>query len=144
MLPQEKKIRVDIIRSGLPPLKKMCEVRGKYVIIQKRNATKRIPEYKASFTNQCLIPYKKGLLSKDFKLMVKEGAGRCINFYPKTRVYETDKTEIERLFRANVLEKAGVVSHKVEIPMLFWLVMVALFVIGLLNLLATSGTVRFG
>jgi len=72
---------------------------------------------------------------------VKDGATKCISFWPEVKVPTFDKRTAERYMKGSVLKAAGRVGQKIEIPFFFWIFMVMLLALSVLQLLVSTGRI---
>ena len=79
------------------------------------------------------------------KLMVKDGASKCIEFYGKDaeKIPFYDRETAKKLFEAEVIKHAGATTQKIGIPLFVYLLLFLLLMIGIVNILFTSGRIHF-
>lgn len=136
------KIKTDILTStGLKTRK--LKVEGNFIIVRKEKKGKT-SGYRAEFDKECLLPYRTILRILKQKLMLVDGAERCISFK-----IGKDKADIdmpvwdrqaeEKLFQANAIKASGQVTGKMDIPPMLYIVMMVGVIFSVLTLLAVSG-----
>jgi hypothetical protein len=136
------KMKTDILTSTGLKTKKL-KVEGNFIVVKKEKKGKN-SEYKAEFDKECLIPYRNRLRLLKQKLMLIDGADKCISFK-----IGQDKADIDmpvwdrqtetKLFQASVVKASGQVSGKMEIPPMLYIVMMVGVIFSVLTLLAVSG-----
>lgn len=130
------KIRVDIIgENGITSTKKH-KIKGNKVILRKGRRGKGGIGWKPSFTKDSLLPYKTGLWPFKFlrqKLMVKQDASECVNFYGKegVEVPEWSREELAKASTATVIKNAGVSTQKLLVPTFVYLLLGAILMFQL-------------
>jgi hypothetical protein len=136
------RIKTDIITSlGLKT--KKLRVDGNYIIVRKERKGK-ISGYKAEFDKECLLPYRTSLHILKNKLMLIDGADRCISFKIGKDKADVDlpvwdRQSEEKLFQAKMVQASGQVSGKMEIPSMLYVMMMVGVLFSVLTLLAVSG-----
>ena len=139
------KIKTDIITSlGLKT--KKLKVEGNYIIVRKERKGK-ISGYRAEFDKECLLPYRTQLHILKNKLMLVDGADRCISFKigkdkADVDIPVWDRQSEEKLFQANTIKASGQVSGKMDIPPMLYIVMMVGVLFSVLTLLAVSGRLK--
>lgn len=123
-----KKYRIENNRVMIDPPKK----RG-------RGHSGWMPE----FNRNCILYYHAWFLffrRLKCKLMVMEGASKCIEFKGKdVEVPVYDMEASKKHITANVIKSAGETTQKITIPVFVYVLLGILFVLALLNLLVSSG-----
>lgn len=138
------KIRV-VILGGYKPKKRNCEIKDGKVIIfpAEKNGGEAIT---ATYDNSCLIPYETGpplIRSLRHYLLWKQGTSRCISLANnETTAPNCTKEEVRTFAKATVLSRAG--NPKEESKTLIYIFLGALIILGIFNLLVSSGTIRLG
>jgi len=146
---RKPKILVEIIGHNGIKSRKKYEIDGNSVVIRKAKRGKGNPAYKATFNKDCIVPYRKGIWPfkrLKQKLVLMEGANECIDFFSFTKVNVPtfDRKTSEELFEANVLRKSGALTTKVQVPLSLYLFMGIIAVLAFVNILISTGRVRFG
>ena len=118
------KIRVEIIGKAKTKAKK-CELRGNLVVLEKKS--KKHPEYTAEFTEDCVLREVYGRIRKKtkLKLMILDGASKCINFASKRGKLKGDLPYLDRAaikahFEREVMHKQGMVHTKLDVPIILY------------------------
>jgi len=131
------KLLVEIITdAGL--IRKKCKVEENKVIIEKASKGRGKVGWQPSFDKNCLVPYFVGLWPlkrMKFKLVVKEGMEKCIDFFSKKKDVEVPsltRKEVEKLGQARILKTAGATTQKVNVPL-------TLYVFVMVNCLISAG-----
>lgn len=140
-----EKIRVDIIGSEGIKSSKKYPIVGNSVEIEKK--TGKRPSYRPKFSKDCILPYFTGkwIFKKiNFKLMLKEGANECINYYSgdKVNVPTCDRKAIKDYFDAHVVKHAGATTQKIQIPMLLYVGFIAVIILQVIGILLQTGRIR--
>ena len=135
------KLLVEIVTpAGL--IRKKCKIEENKVIIEKASKGRGKVGWQPSFDKNCLVPYFVGLWPfkrMKFKLVVKEGMGRCIDFFSVKKSVEVPsltRKEVEKLGQARILKTAGATTQKVNVPL-------ALYVLVLISCLISAGTLFY-
>lgn len=142
---KKPKILVEIV--GATPNKRRLPIDGKKVIVKEGKAGRGNEAVTAEFSNGCLIPYWAGIppfRSMKHKLILKEGASKCVNFDdPKnTDAPSCTLADVQRFGEATVIKAAGMNKNPLNMGILYILLFAAL-ALGVLNLLVASGNIRF-
>jgi len=116
------------------------------VEIEKASKGRGKAGWRPTFTKDSLLhrefrPFPWLFKRHSVKLMVKEGAKNCINFFPEVEVPSLDKEAIEALMKANTLKAAGNIKTKFEIPLLFYLLMFMLLAGLAFDILVSTGRI---
>jgi hypothetical protein len=142
----KQKMRVDIkTEKGL--IIKKCEIEDNSVIIEKGSRGRGKASYKANYDSSCVLDYWVGI--RPFKrlkqkLMLMDGADSCISFKKDdVNLPVFDRSTSNRHIVANVIKNAGATTQKLNVPLSLYLIVGAVAVIGIINLLLSSGRVRF-
>lgn len=127
---KNQKILVEIYdKTGLKQRKK-CKIIGNQVEIRPKKT--RDPGWYADFGELSIVYFMSGFPFKKLnrKLMVKEGATRCISLrsFP-VEVPVWDSRMEKEVANAHILKHAGTSLQKVQVPS--WLIMILLANIGL-------------
>lgn len=140
MLRRAEKLLTEIIGpKGIK--KKKCKIDGKKLII--KSGIGRSQAWKPTFNRNCILKHK-GFLRTTEKVMVFEDAPKCIEFVEKKTKQPTfDKKTSEKLFEAEVLRKAGMVTTKMQVPIFVYLLLGALLILGVMQFLFSTGKIRF-
>lgn len=146
---QKPKILVEIIGPNGIKSRKKYPIEGDTVVIRQAKRGRGPPAYKASFNKDCIVPYWKGIWPfkrLKQKLILMEGAHECISFYDVYGVFvpSYDIEESEKLFQANVIKSAGSTTTKVQVPLSLYLFLGVIAVMTFVNILISTGRVRFG
>ena len=146
---RKPKILVEIIGPNGVKSRKKYPIEGNTVVIRKAKRGRGPAAYKPTFTKDCVVPYNKGIWPfrrLKQKLMLMEDADACIDFYSFTKVNVPtfDRKTSEELFEANVVRKAGATTTKVQVPLSLYLFMGIIAVLAFVNILISTGRVRFG
>lgn len=130
------RLNVEIIyKTGDSRIKK-CQIAGNRVIIEQKRRGRGGKGWSPTFDKACIIERKtRKLIFKrvEKRLMVMEGAEKCVNFAPTQKAVNIptfDRKECQEFFDVSVLRQSGDVKIKHELPFVFWL----LAVLGLINL----------
>jgi len=77
--------------------------------------------------------------------MVKDGASKCIDFYGKDDVEIPfyDRKAVKKLFETEVIKHAGATTQKVTVPIFVYLLIGISIMIGIVNILVSSGRIYF-
>ena len=139
---------VEIVGEyGIKKRKKFV-VEGNKVVIEAPKVRGRghsgwMPE----FNKDCFLFYYVGFFPfkrLKRKLMVMEGANKCIEFKGKdVQVPIYDREASKRHIKANVLQKAGESVQKVSVPIFVYLLLFITVMLGIVNILVASGRVYF-
>ena len=145
-MPKLGKEIVEIIgENGIKKRKKYPIEQNKVVIDkQKTKHAGWMPEFsKHSFLYYFsgVFPFKR--LKR--KLMVMEGANKCIEFRGKedVEVPVYNKEVVKKLFEAEVIKHAGATTQKIGIPIFVYLLLFLMLMLGIVNILVTSGRIHF-
>ena len=137
---------VEIIGdSGIKKRKKYPIEQNKVVIDkQKTKHAGWMPE----FTKHSFLYYFSGVFPfkrLKRKLMVMEGADKCIEFRGKddVEVPVYNKEVVKKLFEVEVIKHAGATTQKVTVPIFVYLLLFLVLMLGIVNILFTSGRIRF-
>lgn len=146
---QKPKILVEIIGANGIKSRKKYPIEEDNVVIRPAKRGRGPPAYKASFDKDCIVPYWKGIWPfkrLKHKLLLMEGATECVNFYSFTKVNvpTLDRKGVEKLFEANVIKSAGATTTKVVVPLSLYLFLGVIAVMAFVNILISTGRVRFG
>jgi len=149
LIAEQDKFLVEIIGPNGIKSRKVYEVEGNSVVIRKSKRGRGPPAYKPTFNKDCVIPYWKGFgpfKKLKQKLVLMEGSDHCVAFYDDYGVYVPtfDRGASEKLFQANVIKSAGSTTTKVQVPLSLYLFLGVIAVMAFINILITSGKVRFG
>ena len=149
LIAEQSKFLVEIIGANCVKSRKTYEVDGDSIVIRKAKRGRGPPAYKPTFNKDCILNYWKGIWPfKKLKqrLMLKEGANECVNFYggEEVDVPTFDRKASEKLFQANVIKSAGSTTTKVQVPLSLYLFMGIIAVLAFVNILISTGRVRFG
>jgi len=121
------KILVEILKG--PPIhivRKKCPIRENKVIIEPaKRGRKGHGAWEVPLHSDAII--HDGRLFKKPKIMVMDGADEPIRFswdkVEKQPNVNLGRIDVRRIFEAEVVEKAGTVKVKYEMPVLFWLIL---------------------
>ena len=137
---------VEIIgENGIKKRKKYPIEQNKVVIDkQKTKHAGWMPE----FTKDSFLYYFSGIFPfkrLKRKLMIMEGADKCIEFRGKEDVEVPiyNKEVVKKLFEAEVIKHAGATTQKVGVPIFVYLLLFLMLMLGIVNILVTSGRIRF-
>ena len=137
---------VEIIgENGIKKRKKYPIEQNKVVIDkQKTKHTGWMPE----FTKHSFLYYFSGVFPfkrLKRKLMVMEGADKCIEFRGKddVEVPVYNKEVVKKLFEAEVIKHAGATTQKVGVPIFVYLLLFLALILGIVNILVSSGRIYF-
>lgn len=141
------KIKVDVINeSGLKT--KKYPIEGNQIIIKPAKRGRGGAEYKAKFDRNCLLPYHVGFWpfkQLKQKLMVIEGADKCISFdFTDKKATKPSWTRegLEKASQATVIKAAGATFQKLKIPALLYIALFMVAALEFLNLLILTGKVK--
>ena len=145
-MPKFSKEIVEIIgENGIKKRKKYPIEQNKVVIDkQKTKHAGWMPE----FTKHSFLYYFSGVFPfkrLKRKLMVMEGANKCIEFRGKDDVEVPiyNKEVVKKLFEVEVIKHAGATTQKVTIPIFVYLLMFLVLMLEIVNILFTTGRIRF-
>ena len=146
---RKPKILVEIIGPNGIKSRKKYPIDGNSVVIRPAKRGRGPPAHKATFTKDCIVPYNKGIWPfrrLKQKLLLMEDADECIDFYSFTKVNVPtfDRRTSEKLFQANVIKSAGSTTTKVQVPLSLYLFMGIIAVLAFVNILISTGRIRFG
>jgi len=121
------KILVEILKG--PPIhvvRKKCPIQENKVIIEPaKRGRKGHGAWEVPLHSDAII--HDGRLFKKPKIMVMDGADEPIRFswdkVEKKPNVNLGRIDVRRIFEAEVVEKAGTVKVKYEMPVLFWLIL---------------------
>lgn len=139
------KILVEIVNNDLTK-KKRYPYEGNKIIIRKWDKN-RNSGYQPTFTKKSILYYKQYWLFLKRKVMLVDGAEKCIEFNIDDKLSTVDipvwdrKAE-ERLFESNTIKASGNVNSNLKIPSLFYIAILMSAMIGLLTLLVASGRLK--
>lgn len=146
---QKPKILVEIIGPNGIKSRKKYPIEEDKVVIRQAKRGRGPPAYKASFNKDCIVPYWKGIWPfkrLKQKLILMEGSDHCVTFYDDYGVFvpSFDRSSSEKLFQANVIKSAGSTTTKVQVPLSLYLFLGVIAVMAFVNILISTGRVRFG
>ena len=98
------------------------------------------------FSKGCFLYFRAGIFGKlKRKLMVMEGASKCIEFKGKDDVVIPvyDRGASKRFFEAEVIKSAGASTQKVTVPIFVYLLLFMALMLGIVNILVSSGRIMF-
>jgi len=140
------KMLVEIIGEN-GSTKRKCSLQGKQILIKKGSKGRGNADYLADYTNASVIPYRRGFgpfkwLSQ--KVMLMEGADKCMSFYnvngtPEYDLPRWDRAAEARLFEANVIKSSGNVTNTLKIPTMLTMFLAVGLVLQFLILLVATG-----
>ena len=139
------KMLVETI-SATGALKKRYNYEGNKLLIRK--GKDRHAGYNPRFSKNSIIPYRTGFGPLKFwkhKVILIDGADECLNFnaeLPEAEIPVWDRKSEEKLFEANVIKASGTVSNKIQIPTLFYLLLIFPTILGFVNILIMTGRLR--
>lgn len=140
----EEKILVEII-SPRGVKKKKCVLDGNRIIIHQGKGVRGDPSLKAEFDKDCILPYSVG---RSFykrwkqKLVWIEGHKRCINFMGKN--VALSYPDVKGYFNAGVIKNSGSTIQTIKIPTILYVLFAGVLFLQVVNLLISTGRVRFG
>jgi len=142
----EPKIKVEIIGENGIKSRKAHAIEGNKVVIEKASKGRGKAGYKAKFDKNCLLhreyrPFPWLFKRHSVKLMLKEGASSCIDFFPKVKIPSYDAEAAEKMMEGKVLKAASRVGQKIELPIFFWLLMIMLLGLVFLQILISTGRI---
>lgn len=138
------KLLVEIIGKNNQIIKKkQCEIEENTLIIEKGSKGRGKLPYKAEFTKKSIIYYKKYGFLLSQKVLLTEGSNKCIEFDTNETLlnYPTRKT-IQKLFETEVLNKAGMLGTKIQIPTYITIMLFMTIILVFLTFLVTTGRVK--
>lgn len=142
MLPQRKhKERVIIISGNTVTQKKKCILEGNDVIIEKGKRGKQIG-WKVPVKSTDYKYYRNifGMLKR--KLEIKVDATQFIPFGSESvDVISCTRKDIERYADANVINKAGISTQKIEVPFILYLIIGAVLIMQILSFMMSQGMI---
>lgn len=146
MFEKKQKILVEII-GGPFPKKKKCLVDENRVILRPAKEGRGGAAITADFDNGCLVPYYTGLWplrSIKHKLVLKEGASKCVNFIDKddTNAPTCTKSDVSKFGQATVIKLSGSLKPPFNVNIIYVLLVVGLILTGI-SILVGTGRLRF-
>jgi len=141
------KILTEIIgKHGEIVKRKKFPVEDGTVLIRKGKRGPGGAAYKPKFNRNCLLWEKRGLIpfkSYKPKLMLMEGADRCIEFNSDSvDIPMWDRKTEENLFKASVIKAAGATVQKIQIPFIFYILIFFGIILQFFTILILTGRVR--
>lgn len=103
---------------------------GETLIIEKGSERKKVPEWKAKFSNKSLIRFTKWFGRMGFAVDIFYNAEKCIEYdysLSEAEMPKFDKKTSKGYINAEVLKQRGR-GLKQELPFIFWLVVILVFV----------------
>jgi len=143
------KLLVEIIgENGIKKRKKYPIAKdGNKVVIEKATKGRGHAGWMPEFDRDCMLYYFSGIFPfkrLKRKLMVMDGASKCIGFMGKdVQVPVYDREASKKFFKANVIKSAGETAHKVTVPIFVYLLLFLLFMLGIVNILVGTGRIYF-
>lgn len=136
------KERVIIISGNTVIKKKKCVVEGNRVIIEKGQRGKGNIGWKPIFEHSNFKYYRKlGFLKR--KLEIKVDALKFIDFGKESVDVPTcDRKTVEEYANANVIKKSGLSTQKIEVPLLFYLLVGAVLMLQIIQFMISQGMIR--
>lgn len=145
------KIRVEIIgENNIVLHRRRFKYEGNKIIIEKPSKGRGKIGYEPSFSKDSILTYEVGVSPFKFlrrKVVLVNGADKCVEWFntPPNVIFEPnipDQTTLKRIFSANVLEKAGTLASKVQVPTIMYVFLFMSFAISFLTFLVVTGRVR--
>jgi hypothetical protein len=136
------KILVETINGDITR-KKRYKIQGNKIIIRKWDKNKNYG-YQPTFDKGSIVLYRSLSLFLRRKVYLIDGADRCISFNFEGKLATADipiwdREGEEKLFEANVVKSAGTITGKIEIPMIFYMLLLGSMMVSFLTLLVSSG-----
>jgi len=144
----EQELVQIIVENDIRKSKKYPVKENKVLIEPPKTRGRGHSGWMPEFTKDCFLyfvagrfPFKK--LQR--KLMVVSGASKCIEFKGKEGVEVPifDREASKKFFEANVIKSAGETTQKISIPIFVYLLLFLVLMLGIVNILVTSGRIRF-
>jgi len=141
---------VEIIgENGIKKRKKYpVAEKGDKIIIEKASKGRGNAGWMPEFSKDSFLYYFSGIFPfkrLKRKLMVKDGADKCIDFYGKDGVEVPfyDREASKKFFTANVIKSAGETTQKISIPIFVYHLLFISLMLGIVNILVSSGRIYF-
>ena len=141
---------VEIIgENGIKKRKKYpVAEEGDKIIIEKASRGRGNAGWMPEFTKDSFLYYFSGVFPfkrLKRKLVVKYGADKCIDFYGKDaeKIPFYDREASKKFFTANVIKSAGETTQKITIPLFVYLLLFLALILGIVNILVSSGRIYF-
>ena len=142
MLPFLKhKEKVIIISGNTVIKKKNCIIEGNKVIIEKGSRGKGNIGWKPEVKPSNFKYYRKlGFLKR--KLEIKVDALEFIDFgVSPVDIPTCDRKTVEEYSNANVIKKSGMSTQKIEVPILLYLMVGAVLILGIIQFMLSQGMI---
>lgn len=142
---RKRKILVEFVGGAFPKKKKyVINEEGNKIILKPGQKGKGGAEQLASFDQSCLVPYHSGLFRTiKYKLLLKEGADKCISFAGKDVECPTcSKNDVGNYGNATVIKLAGALKPPFNMGVIYILLGV-IIVVGIIGILVSSGRIHF-
>ena len=140
------KMLVEVMQGNRLKFRRKCVIDGDTVVIEKGHKGRGLKGWTPVFDSDCIIHYRVWFLLFSFireKVVVQYGADKCVNWNIKPLKMPTyDFATANRLFKLSVLEKAGTLKNKLDVPIGLYLLIGGCLIISLLTFLVTSGKIR--
>lgn len=143
MISSVHKEKVEII-SGNTRIKhkKYKVIDGCKLELKKANKGRGNVGVYAKFDNTCFYYYRSFFGGLKRKLFLVEGSSECVSFGEGMELKLPTREDIKRMFESEVVQKAGRVNNKVEVPIILYLLIGAVFVLQLFMFLSSNGMLR--
>jgi len=148
-MPRNPKEIVEIIGEyGIKKRKKYPVKENKVLIEPPKVKARGHSGWMPDFDKDCFLHYNVGIFPfkrLKRKLMVMDGASKCINFYGKDAVEIPfyDRETARKLFNAEVIKHAGATTQKVTVPIFVYILLFMALMLGIVNILVSSGRIYF-
>lgn len=141
---RKPKILVEIVGASPYPKRRKCPIEGNKIILKEAREGRGGAAITAEFDNSCFIPYRSGLTRGiKQKLIVKEGATKCVSFGTDSS-YRAPSVTIEEVFnyfKASVIMAAGRIKQ--EKQTIIYLLIGVVIILQIIGLLVSSGRIHF-
>lgn len=148
MFGNSQKIKVEMLRDGLPIKSKKYKIEKGKIIIRKEKLPYEIG-YEVNYDRNCLIPYMEGMIFKKlaYKVILIENADKCIPMKRDLKINEIplfDRKTEEEFLTAKVIKNAGLSFLNIKLPTAFWIISIASLILTIFSILLSSGKIKIG
>lgn len=157
MFNKREKITVEIQENGLIIKKKDYPIKANKIIIRPDSKRDNKPEYAPTFTRDSVLSYKykplypfpPSLWAK--KVILINGASKCVDWITENKEEEKrisvllnqwDRESLEEVFDKGVIKNAGNINNKLDIPIMFYILLGIGSVLSFITLLAVTGRLQ--
>ena len=145
MLSSTHKERVEIISGNTRKMTKKYKILdGNTIELKKASKGRGKMGKYAKFDPAKSYYYYTGKIFRGLKrkLYLVDGASKCVEFGKEINLNAPTTQEIINLFDAKVFDKSGVVGHKIEVPLLLYLLIGGVLVLQIFMFMNAQGLVR--